>query len=292
MENKKYAQIQYDPEDLHNAAVKEVTDQGAEESLLVNELAEQVKEMAQSVEIHSEKEEKKAPDVMDVFAGEAVAVEEFPAEMETELEKETEAEKKTAPEKEMELEKERVSGEKEPTQESVLYEESDIKNIKEDIACIYGVMRRLEKKFEAEILDSQNKAEAVKSIYKELNEYKAGLVEKALKNVLYDIIDMREMMFSKVKFVREKEGKDMIPLEEFESYADDIGDILEKHEVTIYKGETGVENTAVRQKIVRKVETADASMVKKVAESLSYGYEYNGKIIYPEKISIYVKSKE
>lgn len=85
MENKKYAQIQYDPEDLHNAAVKEVTDQGAEESLLVNELAEQVKEMAQSVEIHSEKEEKKAPDVMDVFAGEAVAVEEFPAEMETEL---------------------------------------------------------------------------------------------------------------------------------------------------------------------------------------------------------------
>ena len=180
MENKKYAQIQYDPEDLHNAAVKEVTDQGAEESLLVNELAEQVKEMAQSVEIHSEKEEKKAPDVMDVFAGEAVAVEEFPAEMETELEKETEAEKKTAPEKEMELEKEHVSGEKEPTQESVLYEESDIKNIKEDIACIYGVMRRLEKKFEAEILDSQNKAEAVKSIYKELNEYKAGLVEKAI----------------------------------------------------------------------------------------------------------------
>ena len=53
-----------------------------------------------------------------------------------------------------------------------------------------------------------------------------------------------------------------------------------------------MENTAVRQKIVRKVETADASMVKKVAESLSYGYEYNGKIIYPEKISIYVKSKE
>ena len=30
---------------------------------------------------------------------------------------------------------------------------------------------------------------------------------------------------------------------------------------------------------------------KTVAESLSYGYEYNGKVIYPEKISVYVKKK-
>ncbi len=166
-----------------------------------------------------------------------------------------------------------------------------LEKIEDDIACIYGTMRRLERKFDAEILNAENRDNAVKSIYKELNEYKAGLVEKALKNVLYDFIDIREMMYAKVRNVRENGKAEYISLEEFESYADDIGDILERYDVTIYRGEPGVENIAVKQKIVRKTKTEDDSLIKKVAESLSYGYEYNGKVIYPEKINIFVKKE-
>lgn len=156
---------------------------------------------------------------------------------------------------------------------------------------IQRTLRRLENKFSEEVLNGDNRDSAVKTIYKELNEYKAGIVEKALKNVLYDIVDIRETMLSQIKYLREKNGAETISLDEFESYADDIADILEKHDVTIYKGELGEENVAVRQKIVRKVETEDEELVKKVAESLSYGYEYGSKILYPEKISVYVKKK-
>ena len=168
---------------------------------------------------------------------------------------------------------------------------STLSGCKEDIEKINWAMIRLEKKFDSEILNAENRDSAVKAVYKEMNEYKSGLVEKALKNVLYDIVDFRETMLSQIRFWREKKDIENISLKEFESYADDLADILERHDVTIYKGEPGQENTAVRQKIVCKVETEDDALVKKVAESLSYGYEYNSKVLYPEKISIYVKKK-
>lgn len=161
----------------------------------------------------------------------------------------------------------------------------------ESIEDIQRTLRRLEKKFSDEILNGENRDSSVKTMYKELNEYKTGIVEKALKNVLYDMVDIREVMLSQIRSLKEKKEVDVISLDEFESYANDIGDILEKHDVCIYKGEAGTENIAVRQKIVRKVETEDDEMVKKIAESLSYGYEYNSKILYPEKVSVYVKKK-
>lgn len=160
----------------------------------------------------------------------------------------------------------------------------------EGVDRINRTMQRLEKKFDSEILNAQNRDSAVRAIYKEMNEYKAGLVEKAMKNVLYDIADFRETMLSQIRFWKEKKEQDSIPLEEFASYADDLADILERYDVTIYKGEPGQENIAVRQKIVSKVGTEDDNLVKKVAKSLSYGYEYHAKVLYPEKISIYVKN--
>ncbi len=167
--------------------------------------------------------------------------------------------------------------------------EDGFDDIAEDIRGINNVLRRLEKKFDAEILNAANRDSSVKTMYGELNEYKAGLVESALKKVLYDIADLREMMLSQIKSLRDKQ--EGVSLDEMESWADDMADLLEKYDVLIYRGEPGVENVAVRQKIVRKVETGDETLVKTVAESLGNGYEYNGKILYPERISVYVKKK-
>lgn len=161
---------------------------------------------------------------------------------------------------------------------------------KDTMERISHAIKYLNKKFDSEILNAQNRDSTVKAIYKEMNEYKAGLVEKAMKNVLYDIADLREMMLKQLRNWREK-NEESVSLEDFEGYADDLADILERYDVTIYKGSPGQENIAVRQKIIRKVETEDDSLVKKVAESLGYGYEYNEKVLYPEKISIYVKKK-
>lgn len=284
----------------------------AEESLAEAYPLEEEKSLEQELELENlaaelaEDAKKETKNTAEPTVGEVTEeVPKEPSEGETSIEEETPVEETAVPTPETEEpEQQETASEPEevPTGEpcdekaanTVLVPEEVqilLKQYAEANEDIQRTLRRLEKKFADEILNGENRDSSVKTMYKELNEYKAGIVEKALKTVLYDIVDIRETMLSQIRFLREKKGAESISLDEFESYADDIGDILEKHDVTIYKGNVGEENVAVRQKIVRKVETEDDSMVKMVAESLSYGYEYGSKILYPEKISVYVKKK-
>lgn len=277
MENGTYVQIHYDPDNLDDVSVMNV-EKPVSEPEDMPELEPVAEPMSEPESVHT------AEPSLDP---EHTLMSEPEPEIELELKDTQEVEQSTKSEPVFQP---AVSEESKDTQK---YEElqDSLRRFAEASEDIQSTLRRMEKKFTDEILNGENRDSSVKTIYKELNEYKAGIVEKALKNVLYDIVDIRETMLSQARFLREKKGENSISIEEFESYADDIGDILEKHDVTIYKGEIGEENIAVRQKIVRKAETEDDNLVKKVAESLSYGYEYGGKVLYPEKISVYVKKK-
>lgn len=299
-----YAQIHYNPDNPDEAVVREVREEEEKsaESEEIIEAEEVLKEEPEEeLEEESEKESEEEPEEENAEMEEAMEENAEETEINPEQEFENLSESEIFEEKSKEpvqLESgQDVSAEaRDRMEQSVIaFDCADIKafltkqeSMFDDISL---TLRRLEKKFADEILNGENRDSAVKTMYKEMNDYKAGIVEKALKNVIYDIIDIRETMLSQSKFLREKKEQDVISLEEFESYADDLGDILEKHDVSIYKGKLGEENVAVRQKITRKVETEDESRVRTVAESLSYGYEYGGKVLYPERISVYVKKK-
>lgn len=317
MESGTYAQINYNPDNLDDVSVTEVdrqataekaidsTEKIVDEQPVTQETAEAeqetpgteelLEETTQSLEEMAERmaEETAATTENDEEAlNEVLELNEAPVET-VESTEEANTEKNSSEQ----VSEETVDAEnvEEPVKEKVVMVPDEVTEVLNQYLSsttdIQRTLRRLESKFAEEILNGENRDGAVKTMYKEMNEYKAGIVEKALKNVLYDIVDIRETMLSQIKYLREKNGADSISLDEFESYTDDIADILEKHDVTIYKGKPGEENVAVRQKIVRKVETEDEALVKTVAESLSYGYEYASKILYPEKISVYVKKK-
>lgn len=285
-----YAQIHYDPDNLDDAVVTEVREEPEPPEIEVSETEEP--------EVPEEKpEEEETEEItrepLELFTEEQVETGESPSGAEWEPETFAEESEAEEPKVEKPIAEKPKTEELEEKNPSFSFDEIEalLKQQASAFDDISNTLRRLEKKFADEILNGENRDSAVKTMYKEMNDYKAGIVEKALKNVLYDMIDLRETMLAQIKFLREKKGQDSISLEEFESYADDLGDILEKHDVSIYKGETGKENVAVRQKITRKVETEDESLVRTVAESLSYGYEYGDKILYPERISIYIKKK-
>lgn len=317
MESGTYAQINYNPDNLDDVSVTEVdrqataekaidsTEKIVDEQPVTQETAEAeqetpgteelLEETTQSLEEMAERmaEETAATTENDEEAlNEVLERNEVPVET-VESTEEANTEKNSSEQ----VSEETVDAEnvEEPVKEKVVMVPDEVTEVLNQYLSsttdIQRTLRRLESKFVEEILNGENRDGAVKTMYKEMNEYKAGIVEKALKNVLYDIVDIRETMLSQIKYLREKNGADSISLDEFESYTDDIADILEKHDVTIYKGKPGEENVAVRQKIVRKVETEDEALVKTVAESLSDGYEYASKILYPEKISVYVKKK-
>lgn len=324
MESSTYAQINYNPDDLDDVSVTEVDCQAlAEESVddginkenvdehpVTDESAIEEQELTEAMADEDLQEIGKSLEKMAEETAATVERDDDSINETTEMNDETKEvvkESEVIPEESEETHEETVENASEESADTTegsgeLVNEEKIVIVPDEVQDIFSkyllsiediqrTLRRLENKFSDEVLNGENRDSAVKTMYKELNEYKAGIVEKALKNVLYDIVDIRETMLSQIKYLREKTGADTISLDEFESYADDIADILEKHDVTIYKGDLGEENIAVRQKIVRKVETEDDELVKKVAESLSYGYEFGSKILYPEKISVYVKKK-
>ena len=93
-------------------------------------------------------------------------------------------------------------------------------------------------------------------------------------------------------FAAKPEGEQSVPLKTFKDYAFDIQDILEKNSITIYDSHQGEEYLAIKHKVVRKLSTSDESLHGKIAESLSSGYEYLGKVISPEKVAVYIYDKQ
>lgn len=162
-----------------------------------------------------------------------------------------------------------------------------LKRMEAEQERIKNLLLRLDRRFDAEILNAGSRDTQVRAFYNELQDYKAGLIEKYMKNVLYDMADMRESIKKQAKRLKDR-GEDSISLEEFLEYGEDLKSILEKYEVSTYHGQAGIPIDALRQKITRRVETPQEELGKTVAESLSDGYEYHGKILYPEKISVYV----
>ena len=250
MESGTYAQINYNPDDPDDVSVTEVERQesveqtvhdeaskneasetAVEEKVITDEqvqekelgLEEMANRMAEEISKESESSEAFVEDSAEEH--EEPAMEE-PEPLETVEEvPETVEEPADQPETPVEtaeevVEKERIVMVPDEVQEV-------LKQYLSSTEDIQRTLRRLETKFSEEVLNGENRDGAVKTMYKELNEYKAGIVEKALKNVLYDIVDIRETMLSQIKYLREKSGAETISLDEFESYADDIGDILE-----------------------------------------------------------------
>ena len=92
-------------------------------------------------------------------------------------------------------------------------------------------------------------------------------------------------------YAEKPEEEQSIPLRVFRDYSYDIQDILEKNNISIYFSEEGDEFNPIKQRALKKVKTPVEELHGKIAESMSSGYEYLGKPISPEKVSVYVYEK-
>lgn len=213
MESGTYAQIHYNPDDLDDVCVTKVEEPVSEE-VPADAKTENMEESAvEKPEFQEESAEEDLQNVQSEEVQDRVASDQendIFLEIEPESEKELEhtAEDEKIPVEGSEQPSDVKSGEVQSLQALAKLQDS-LQRFAEANEDIQRTLRRLERKFTDEILNGENRDSSVKTIYKELNEYKAGIVEKALKNVLYDIVDIRETMLSQARFLREK--KEQIP---------------------------------------------------------------------------------
>ena len=149
----------------------------------------------------------------------------------------------------------------------------------------------LNKKFDQKIKTDMHKAEMFDNMHKELTQYKNGLITQVINNILIDIIQIIDIndknisLFESQNYSEENYEKIIKILK---GVSEDLTDVLYRQSVEPY---TLDEIDVKRQKILQVIPTNDSSLDRTIAKKIVPGYEKDGKIIRPERISIY-KYKE
>ncbi len=161
-------------------------------------------------------------------------------------------------------------------------------DILQNITDLSAKIDSLNQLFSEEIQHLEHEEKTISQMHKELQKYKDDIYSQVLRQVLLDIIEVRDSILRMTDFYLKKpEGEQDIPNETFAGYALDIQDILEKNGVEIYESSPEDSFLPLKQRAIKKVVTGSKELHGKVAESLSCGYSYNGKTISAEKIAFY-----
>ena len=160
--------------------------------------------------------------------------------------------------------------------------------LRDDIAQLDDKLAALEKLFETKILHSTHEEKIVDQMHKELQKYKDDMYSQLVRPILLDIIEIRDSILRVARVHQNKPVEERsVPIATFEMYAFDIQEILEKNSIEIFKSDEKTDFIPVRHRGIKKIPTLDKSLHSKIAESLSYGYNYQGRAISAEKVAIY-----
>lgn len=147
----------------------------------------------------------------------------------------------------------------------------------------------LEALFTKRIMYTDHEEKTLDRMHSELQRYKEDLYFKLIKPILVDVLEMRDSIIRMAEMYAGKpEGQQDIPLKTFSNYAYDLQEILEKNGIEIFRSEPGGDYIPLRQRVVKKLPTADETLHGKVAQSITSGYLNGDKVLSPEKVSVYV----
>lgn len=151
-------------------------------------------------------------------------------------------------------------------------------------------MKALADEFEAKLKYDTHKNRIIDGLHQELQQYREGLIKKYFHSMVTDAIkiidDIRKL---KAHYEDEPPTEETLPslLGFLEDIASDIEELFSWQDVKPFTCESAnFDNT--RQRVIKKIETNDPQMDKKVAESLRPGYERDGKVLRPEMVAVYV----
>ena len=148
----------------------------------------------------------------------------------------------------------------------------------------------LSEQFKARISKTDYEEATLKRISDELDEQRSGLYRKIVEPLINEVIDVHQDMSATIASYRRKaeEGdRDDLAarirrdLDEFRLM---LGDILRNWNVEVWRPEPGEPLEPLRCRAVRAVPTGDRGCHRTVAESLTCGYAFEGKILRPAQV--------
>lgn len=154
-------------------------------------------------------------------------------------------------------------------------------------------LAELRKEFQYKIKNDAQKDKVIDSLHRELQLYKSNHLKKYLLPTIMDVIqfiDGLRKLIQYLTFDRPEESdsqKNMKLIKLLKSIPSDLEDICSKQGILPFKCSDTTFNPS-RQRILKKIFMKDAEKDKTVAESLRPGYLWDGEVIRPELVSLYI----
>lgn len=155
-------------------------------------------------------------------------------------------------------------------------------------------LQKLVTQFKEKIETDSHKQAVFDEMHSELQEYKNGMLEQLTLAMELDVVKMIDDVERSVAVFSGKQGtpEDYSRLFAiFAGVSTDLEDLLYRHGVEPYRVD-GEDVNIAKQKILSTVDTNDMGLDKKIAKRISRGWEKQGKIIRPERISVYLYREE
>jgi len=165
--------------------------------------------------------------------------------------------------------------------------------ISHNLGAIYRKLDFLHQEFEGKLKYDEHKNRIIDNLHEELQTYKEDLAKKNLQSIMLDVIKIIDDIRKITKYYHNKMIDEIdVPklLKIIDTIPSDLEDIFSYQGIQSFYCEGDVFDPR-RQRIIEKIETVEQLKDKSVAERLRPGYEWDGKVIRPEMISVWVFKK-
>lgn len=144
--------------------------------------------------------------------------------------------------------------------------------------------------FEDKIKYDEHKNKIINDLHSQLQSFRDGIIKKHMLSMIMDIIKIVDDT-RKFKSHYESSAQQANTTEKLLDFLDqitlDLEELFSLHGIYPFTCTSRAFDSS-RQRIIKKIATSDIAENKLLAKSLRPGYEWEGKVIRPEMVSIYI----
>lgn len=164
-------------------------------------------------------------------------------------------------------------------------------NIMEAMDTMSLEVREMGVRFDRRIARTDAEAKVIDRMHEELQSYRSDLYGQLIRPILKGVIGLRENLLKVVSTYEQKlEEERNVPLSTLASFVDDMTQVLGDADVEVFASSSGEPFDPKRHRAVERVRTDKSELSKTIAGTFGDGYEYRGKTLSPQMVSVYVYS--
>ena len=155
---------------------------------------------------------------------------------------------------------------------------------------LLDAMTELKTLFKEKIFTDEHRNAMFDNMHKELIDYRNEANSKPLVSIALDTIALMDTIPKIITRIQSKPEEERLAaaLKQLDGISEEINDILYRAGFESYSCEGDIVDVK-KQKIIGYTATDAEEKINKISERLGSGYEYNGRIIRPERVKVYKK---